>query len=177
MEKRIVYTREDGGMSVVIPVGLTTEFIEFAETTAIKNIEERKLVLSEAEVASQVQQIVEEMKKAWLQKIIETDIPESATNIKIVDVSSIPSDRTFRGAWEKGDAVEPVKVNMPKARTIHMGRIRVSRDKRLNELDKRKYGNEHDAERQTLRKIPQEFDLSSANNPDELKALWPVELG
>jgi len=88
-----------------------------------------------------------------------------------IDESDIPTDRTFRGAWGYD-----LSVDMPKARVIHMGKIRLARDERLNELDKRKYGAEKDDERQVLRDIPTAFDLSTATTPDELKALWPTGL-
>ncbi|KKL18673.1 hypothetical protein LCGC14_2473190, partial [marine sediment metagenome] len=32
------------------------------------------------------------------------------------------------------------------------------------------------SQRQGLRDLPQNFDLSSADTPNELSALWPVEL-
>ena len=108
--------------------------------------------------------------KGTIEDLAIKDVPEGLS-YQIVEDSTIPSDRTFRAAWRKGN--NAVDVDMPKAREIHMNNIRMSRDERLKELDKRKYGNEFDAERETLRGIPQNFDLASANTPDELKALWP----
>lgn len=110
--------------------------------------------------------------------VIERSIPPGVA-YNIVDVTTIPSDRTFRNAWVKG--VDRVEVDMPKAREIHMGRIRKARGK---ELDKSDIGVSKEVEngpvskalkdkRQALRDLPATFDLSIATNPEELKALWP----
>lgn len=99
--------------------------------------------------------------------------PVTVVSYKEIAEVDIPSDRYFRAAWKLDGSL---KVDMDKARTIHMGKIRESRNKRLDELDKRKYGSEYDAERQSLRDIPTSFDLSAAKTPEELKALWPANL-
>ena len=60
MNKRIVYTQDDGTVAVIVPAdecGLTVE------------------------------------------QIADKDVP-AGKEYHIVDVSDIPSDRTFRGAWE-----------------------------------------------------------------------------
>lgn len=91
---------------------------------------------------------------------------------KSIDPALIPSDRTFRNAWK-----EDLTVDMVKARTIHMDRIRVVRDKELEKLDiETLKGKDVQAQKQKLRDIPQTFDLSVATTPNELKALWPTEL-
>lgn len=70
-----------------------------------------------------------------------------------------------------------VKVNMNKARDIHMGRIRGARDIKLAKLDIEQLKGEDVAEeKQTLRDLPNTFDLTSASTPEELKALWPNKL-
>jgi len=38
------------------------------------------------------------------------DVPGSGTPYWIVDVSDIPSDRTFRESWELDDSIEPTGV-------------------------------------------------------------------
>ena len=58
MNQRIIYSNDDGGVSILIPTG----------------------ELELAEVARK-------------------DVPAGVA-YKIVDVADIPSDRTFRGAWE-----------------------------------------------------------------------------
>jgi len=54
--------------------------------------------------------------------------------------------------------------------------IIICQNARLDELDKKKYGPEFNKEIQTLRDIPQEFDLTIAQTPEELKELWPEQL-
>lgn len=63
MNQRIIYSNDDGGVSIIVPApecGLTIE-----------------------EIAAK-------------------DVPEGKP-FKIVDVSDVPSDRTFRNAWEYGE--------------------------------------------------------------------------
>ena len=93
-------------------------------------------------------------------------------------------DRTFRDAWECPAGI--VKVNMPKARVIHMGRIRKVRDAELKKLDiaymkALETGDTLEqgriaALKQQLRDIPQTFDLAGFRAPSTLKAAWPSEL-
>jgi hypothetical protein len=79
------------------------------------------------------------------------------------------------------------KVNMAKARGVHMDTIRVVRDaelvkKDLSSLLAIEAGDTSSqstiaTEKQTLRNIPQTFDLTTDNDtPEELKAKWPSEL-
>ena len=104
------------------------------------------------------------------------------TKYEIIDASSIPSDRTFRDAWEQDGA--KIKIDMPKARVIYMDKIRVVRNKELEKTDKiilrdEEQGKDVSAlktERQSLRDIPQNLDLESASTPEELTAIWPEGL-
>lgn len=101
---------------------------------------------------------------------------DAAENYRIVDRSKFPSDRTFRNAWTDKNPTTTIDVDMPKACDIQMDKIRVARNARLTELDKRLYGDSFDAERTKLRDIPETFDLSKAKTPEALKKLWPTEL-
>jgi hypothetical protein len=88
------------------------------------------------------------------------------------------------GAWEMDTDGRP-KVNMAKARGVHMDVIRVVRDAELVKLDLTSLRAQESGdtsaqstiatEKQTLRDIPQTFDLTT-NNPVQLKAKWPSEL-
>ena len=99
-----------------------------------------------------------------------------------------PTDETdhewFFDCWEwKADKVV---VNLPKARVVHMARIRKVRDAELARLDvpfmqALEAGNTAEqqrvaAQKQVLRDIPQTFDLTTAATPKELKSRWPPEL-
>ena len=99
----------------------------------------------------------------------------------------LTTDRYFRNAvvWDPA-APDRTKVDMPKARGIHLQHIRAARDLELGRLDllwqkAMEAGNLVEAQRiavlkQTLRDIPQAFNLSVHNTPETLKAAWPAEL-
>ena len=112
--------------------------------------------------------------KGTIEGLAQKDVPDGF-DYEIVDVASIPSDRYFRGAWRKNGV--NVDIDMPKARDIHMSKIRSIRNKELERLDiEQLKGNDVAAQKQALRDLPDNFDLSGATTPEELKALWPNEL-
>lgn len=150
MDKRIVYTRPDGGISVVIPTG-----------------------------------------EVSLDTVLALDVPADATNVEVTDVTSVPNDRTFRDEWVyKGDAdcwqAGAVGISKTKARSKHMDRIRAIRDRELAKLDVEYQRADEQAnaskksevatKKQALRDIPQSFDLTVADSPEALAALWPANL-
>lgn len=90
------------------------------------------------------------------------------------------------GAWEMDTDGTP-KVNMAKARGVHMDKIRVVRNAELanediNMLKAIEAGDSAAQDtlkikKQTLRDIPQTFDLTTDNDtPGELTVKWPSEL-
>lgn len=98
-----------------------------------------------------------------------------------ISEADIPKSRSFRNVWNPD-----LSVDMPKARDIHMGRIREARNAELDRLDN-EYTKESargrtaeaaavEAKREALRNIPQTFDLSGAATADDLEALWPAGL-
>jgi len=103
--------------------------------------------------------------------------------IHAIEHLDIPSDRVFRNAWECPTG--SIQVNMPKARIIHMDVIRKVRNAELAKLDipfmRAVETGDTGAqatiavEKQTLRDIPQTFDLT-ARTPQQLKEKWPTEL-
>jgi hypothetical protein len=85
MNQRIIYSNDEGGVSIIVPAlecGLTIE-----------------------EIAAK-------------------DVP-AGTDYEIVDVSEIPSDRTFRNAWEKSG--KAVVTNLNKAKGIAHEKRRATR--------------------------------------------------
>ena len=88
------------------------------------------------------------------------------------------------GAWEMDTDGTP-KVNMAKARGVHMDKIRVVRDAELVKKDlislRAIEAGDTSAQstiatqKQTLRDIPQTLDLTT-DTPEKLKAIWPIEL-
>ncbi len=90
---------------------------------------------------------------------------------------NVPTDRTFRGAWQfNGDAVD---VDMTAALAIHKDNLRAERKPRLDALDVEymkalEAGTGADAiatQKATLRDITDDARLAAATSPDELKAL------
>lgn len=79
----------------------------------------------------------------------------------------------------------PIRVNMEKARAIHLDVIRGVRNAELAALDvpfmRAVEAGDTEAQatiaakKQTLRDIPQTFELT-ARTPEELKGKWPAEL-
>jgi len=112
-----------------------------------------------------------------IEELAEKDVPDGR-NWRIVDVSNIPQDRTYREAWTDDSATETIQVDMDKARKIHMDKIiRPMRDKKLRDLDiEQMKGKNVQEQKQTLRDIPQKYDLSGAETPEQLKAMIPDEL-
>lgn len=119
-----------------------------------------------------------------LAAIIAKDVPENKrASAMIVDQSEVP-DRKFRDAWEQTDSA--IIENMTQARAIHLNRIREYRNAELVKEDinfqKALEANDADAQsavatkKQTLRDLPETFNLSGATNGAELNALWPSEL-
>jgi hypothetical protein len=90
------------------------------------------------------------------------------------------------GAWEMDTDGTP-KVNMAKARVVHMDTIRVARDAELVKKDvpfmRAVEAGDTDAqatikaEKQALRDLPATFDITTdVDTPEKLKAKWPSEL-
>ncbi len=155
--KVIVYKRADGGVSICNPA---PQWIE-------------KLIndgMTEDEAYAAVQ---------------DKDVPSDATNIELMEKDTILQSREFRNAWTKAKTGAP-KVNMPKARVIHIDRIRIQRDKKLKELDvdyiRADEINDQTEKiriatlKQTLRDIPSTFDLSTFTTANTLSAAWPNEV-
>jgi|1_EtaG_2_1085319.scaffolds.fasta_scaffold40514_2 hypothetical protein len=126
-----------------------------------------------------------ESQDAGLQTLIQKDVPEDCrSSAKIVEDDTLPVNRKFRDAWEQDD--EAIAVDMGKARSIHMSRIREVRNSELakEDINFQKAIETDDpsaktavvTKKQILRDIPQTFDLSGANTGDELDAMWPSEL-
>ena len=90
---------------------------------------------------------------------------------------TVPTDRTFRGAWQfNGDAVE---VDMTAAREIHKTNLRSERAPLLAALDV-DYMRALEisgstlsiaTDKQALRDVTSDARIAAATTPDELKAL------
>jgi hypothetical protein len=106
----------------------------------------------------------------------ERSIPDGAIDPVYIEDTDFP-DTYFRDAWKQNPSSKKIEIDMKTAREIHMNKIRVERDKALQKLDvETMKGNDVQSEKQILRDIPNNFDLTGAKTPEKLKNLWPKEL-
>jgi hypothetical protein len=107
MNKRIIYPKDDGGVSILIPAPEARQQVLVSE--AVTEIVTRDAVLDEngVEVTPAYDETVtvapavyrDETDDEFLSWIAAKDVP-AGKPFQIVDVADIPSDRTFRNAWE-----------------------------------------------------------------------------
>ena len=156
--KRIVYSRPDGGVSVVCPAPAY-----IAQLMAGGATEDEAITAVQAK-----------------------DVPPDATNIEVMELASLPSNREFRNAWEKPGAGVPT-VAMSKARDIHaerMAHVQVAEIARLKVEERKERLNDNtaqaDAHAATVIAL-EALDLNvlatqiaAAPNPTALAAVWPV---
>lgn len=99
---------------------------------------------------------------------------------------AIPTDRTFREAWADTTPEPVIDIDMPKARTIHLNRIREKRNAELAKLDIEaiKAQDMNDsvtlqtirARKQELRDLPATIapSIEAAATVEELKLVQPL---
>lgn len=184
--KVIISSRPDGGASVTVP----TEGSRLS--TGIK-------LASGESLKSELPQPVDKFLRGWpvagaiaewaesedefVLRIVEKDVPSDALNVRIVDSDSIPSDRTFRNAWEGNNGV---RVNMVKAREIHKDRLRELRKPLLAALDVRYMCADEIGDtaakakialqKQVLRDSTADPAIEAAETPEELALVMPLPL-
>ena len=184
---RIVYSRPDGGVSVLIPA-------EGARLASAVIIDGKRHILDAAKPVDTVFRrwpvegvIAEwaETESEFLARIAIKDVPADATNAQIVDVSAIPVDRSFRNAWEivAGGRIEH---DMGKCREIHKDRLRAIRAPKLVALDIEYQRADEDgdvqrkqavaAKKRALRDVTVDPRIQAAQTPEELKAVIPEAL-
>lgn len=168
MDKRIVFKTADGSIGIISPAPNARGEILMEKEKRSK----RGKVLSEAVYRA-------ETDSEFLTRIAMLDVPADL-EWRIVDVKSLPVDRTFRGAWTDDGKIS---VCMAKARKIHMDNIRVKRHEkfvalgfpyRLNASVEAILPDETRKELQRLRDIPQTVNLENAKTVEELIAVDPV---
>jgi hypothetical protein len=157
--KRIIYQQINGITAIVVP---SPDYLDHLQTHGMTDDEA-------------------------LEYIAIKDVPLGLT-WKIVNTDNLPTDRTYRNAWECdfNEGQKPIKHNMDKAKAIHVDRIRASRQPKLESLDielMKAIGKNDSAKiaeietaRQKLRDLPETIDLSTATTIEGLKNIWPPEL-
>ena len=108
----------------------------------------------------------------------------AVTSVREIAEADVPALHEFKDAWRDSGAA--VDVDMPEARNIHMGRIRVKRDKKLAGLDLAYMIADENGDnpgkaaiaqqKKALRDLPATHDLSGHTTPESLKDDWPVEV-
>lgn len=101
MDKRIIYPSDDGGVAVIIPApearkqvlvsDAVYETVIVPATEDAPEHEEQRIV-----TPAVYRDETDDEFAAW---VAAKDVPEGKP-FKIVDVADVPSDRTFRNAWE-----------------------------------------------------------------------------
>jgi hypothetical protein len=107
MTQRIIYPNDNGGVSILIPAPEARQQVLVSE--AVTEIVTHDAVLDEdgVEVTPAYDETVtvtpavyrDQTDDEFMEWIANKDVPEGKP-YKIVDVSDIPEDRTFRDAWE-----------------------------------------------------------------------------
>lgn len=187
--KKIIYTRNDGGLSVVHPAeGARLAF-------AIKAVDGTDVMRSPNAVP------VDSLMRRWpvdgvtaewaetedefIARVLGKSVPHEAVNVAVVEESVLPADRTFRDAW-KHDGGGVVGHDMEKCRNIHKDRLRELRKPKLAALDvaysradengdavrKREIA----AQKQSLRDVTNAPEIQAAKTIEELKGAVPSVL-
>jgi len=107
MTQRIIYPNDNGGVSIVIPALEARQKVLVSE--AVTEIITHDAVLDEEgiEVSAAYDETVtvtpavyrDQTDTEFMEWIANKDVP-TGKPFKIVDVEDIPTDRTFRDAWE-----------------------------------------------------------------------------
>ena len=105
--KRLMYTRPDGGVNIVIPAPKA-------------DIEKVLGPLTDAEYEAHV--------KA-------RSLPKDATNVKSISDGDLPDDRTYRNAWVLDNSTDKVDLHLDKVKEIVLTELREKRNRLLVEAD------------------------------------------
>lgn len=115
-------------------------------------------------------------------------LPKDALNPRIIEHTEIPQDRYFRGAWRDITPELTIDIDRSAAEEIKLEKLRLVRNKRLNELDLETiravgagddtYRDEVEKLKQELRDLPKNIDLTKRTllTLDELKRYNPGTL-
>ena len=106
--KKLIYTRPDGGLSVVIPA-------------LKKDVENVLGALTEGEYEAHV---------------LSRSIPVDAINVRSVDDTDFPTSGEFRNAWEDTQPGTQIDISCEKARDIKLSKMREERNNLFEAQDK-----------------------------------------
>lgn len=179
---RVAITREDGTLAVMqfllrgrggIPYGATPEVVNGVPTG---------FWTREATHAN----IFAEVLRAMSIDLDHNENPRpQPRSYRIVEDSELPQDRTYRDAWiDNGSSIH---CDIERAKKSHLEKVRHARAPLLEQLDRdwmraTGQGNKKEADavekrRQVLRDLPTKLGLDKVSTVEQLKAVWPSELG
>ena len=152
MSKVILYTRPDGGVSIVVPTPETLAKFE-TEDDAIAHVRERSVPDDATKI----------------RVIDRSAIPEKRTfrNAWVDGTDKAVTDRS------KASAIHMNRIR--EVRNAELAKEDINFQKAI-EADDSSAKTAVATKKQTLRDLPATFDLSGASTDDELDALWPSEL-
>ena len=176
--KRIVIPRSDGGVTVRIPCPQDRRQIL---------VDPGKPATFDETTGKQTKPAVpptyrDETDDEFLARVIARNPKEGAVDHVIVEVSDIPTEKTYRGAWTFSGG--KFGHDMKKAKEIHREKIREARapllqaqdvevSKALAQGDTGK-ATTAEAARQRLRDATKHPSIESAKTIEELKDVWPL---
>ena len=106
MTQRIIYPNDDGGVSILIPsfdarqqILVSEEVTEIVSHDAVLDEEGVEVTPAYNETVITPAVYRDQTDDEFIEWIAAKDVPEGKP-FKIVSVEDIPSDRTFRNAWE-----------------------------------------------------------------------------
>ncbi len=113
-----------------------------------------------------------------IEQVLAKDVPEGV-EAEIVEIANVPSDRTFRGAWEKSG--RNVVTNLTKAKDIAHDKRRAARAKEFAPLDVEatipSRASQAEAARQAIRNkyAAMQEQMDAAESVEQLKSLLPED--
>jgi len=114
-----------------------------------------------------------------IEEIMRKDVPSGAVSAEIVDVAEIPSDRSYRNAWNFDGVAKKIGHDMGKAKELHKEKLRQLRAPKLASLDieYQKADEDNDngkkaqiaAKKKKLRDVTSHASIAAALTIEELK--------
>lgn len=182
--RRIIYTRPDHGVSVIVPSPNCMKALTLGGGLLPRSRRDEQIArfidggIRESAAVAWVDGLISGGKTTAeaLGLIRDKNVPRDGILPDVVDVDEIPSDRWFRDAWTRSHNGGPITVSREKAKTVQVGRIlsahRVA-EKRLKA----------DPEAFLTGKALPELDrgwirmkLDAARHLEEIRQVWPLWL-
>ena len=182
MDKRIVYTRFDGGVSVCCPTDECIAWMTggggiwdkeppgFLEVQIERMIEAGHGADASRRFARAVQFGGCTTAEA-LGIIRDRDCAHLGTAIELWDAGEIPADRWFRNAWRRSHNGGPICIDLNLAKPIQFQRIKAAIDKENARRSADLYARPIEIDAAALR-----TQIIAADDESKLRRIWPKEL-